>query len=411
MTNISDVGQRRIKRMKNKTINVFTVAVLLIAHASFIFANEKLNEYLKKAIEDTDVQQVRSLLEKGADPNYRRMTGSMLETAVQDHVQDTDEGAEIVDLLIKAGADVNVNKGAALSWAVGWRKVKTVESLIKAKANVNIDTPIIRVVTKDRLLPYDSNDIKLLKMLLDAGSDPNIVPKNGTPPILTLVQNGVYFSERSNQEGIYLYQQKQAIEACEASKEMVKILAAAKANLNVSDGVYTPLSYCIEKGKKDWVELLTKLGADEKAKVSIENIQSKQVSDSNRVPKDVKVVFNITLQKKVYKPGESFPVTLEFLTGEASSLSLNLNQNTVSFLLFRPSGKECFQKKFYSGMSMVGMGRNDNYETHLDLKDQINVSKGHYKLQFIYGDTDGVVKKAGEYHGVIRSNQVDFDVE
>ncbi len=403
--------------MKNKTINIFTVAVLLVAHASFIFANEKLNEYLRQAIKDTDVQQVKSLLQKGADPNYRRgdYDDPMILTAVQSERTESEKGIQIVDLLIEAKADVNA-KGSvgwsAISIAASWAHVKTLQHLIKAKANVNIkddsgSTPLVNVISKNRALPYDSNDVNLVKMLIEAGADPNLVPKNGAPPILTLVQSGVYFSERANQVGIYLYEQKQAIEACEASKEMVKILAAAKVNLNISDGVYTPLGYCIEKGRKDWVELLSKLGADANVKVNIEDIQPK----AEKKVTGNKVVFNVALQKKVYKSDESFPVTLEFLTGSVSSMSLNLNQNTVSFSIFRPSGKECFQKNFFSGMTMVGMGAEDNYEAHLDLQNQISLSKGHYQIQFTYGDTNSVIKKVGESQGVMRSNKVDFDVE
>ena len=86
------------------------------------------NARLIEAISDNNVDDVKILLDKGADPNARGIVRSALRIAI-----DLDN-LEIAELLVDAGAK---NEGAELIKAIEERGVEAVKELLKAGANPN----------------------------------------------------------------------------------------------------------------------------------------------------------------------------------------------------------------------------------------------------------------------------------
>ena len=120
--------------------SVISISVLLVASLALIptFAAErekKPAESLHQAVVDGDIEQVKSLISKGADINSRnRMDWTPLHTAIQNRQQ------AVIELLIATGADVNAkdNSGRTpLLVAVNTGQKDVVALLITKVADVN----------------------------------------------------------------------------------------------------------------------------------------------------------------------------------------------------------------------------------------------------------------------------------
>jgi hypothetical protein len=191
------------------------------------------DEPLHRAIQYGDVNEVRGLIEEGADVNakdgsdriplgYAAEKGSM----------------EIVELLISAGADVNGcghDDLVPFVWASETGHIEIAKLLILEGTDVNVrdnggSTCLIWAAWKGRT--------ELAEMLIDRGADVNSTDHNGGTALHDAVRGG--------------------------HKEMVELLIAKNADVNaesVNDG--TPLDLAIGRANEEMADLLRKYGAIE----------------------------------------------------------------------------------------------------------------------------------------------------
>ncbi len=126
-------------------------------------------EALIEAAEHGDLESVRFLLEKGADPNGAVLgDGSPLIAAAGKGSQD------IVELLLEKGARLDLavpGDGSPLIAAAAAGRVAVVQQLLAAGATVDLvvpgdENPLIQASANGRL--------EVVRILLDAGADPNM---------------------------------------------------------------------------------------------------------------------------------------------------------------------------------------------------------------------------------------------
>lgn len=225
------------------------------AITSTALADEALNKELLNAVYMADVPKINDLLKKGADANARENDRSILGWASQSY----DNG--VVEALLAAKADPNNYDGVGhtpLMRAIETQQVKNVESLIKAKANVNLKT-------KDGsktvlMMAVDSRKPEIVKAVIDAGADVKAVTAEGESPVLMAAQEG-----------------------SSDSMEIIKILGAAKASMDTANAAYTPLSYAVNQGNAELVKVLLAAGANPNAKDKMGRTPLMQALDSKEV--------------------------------------------------------------------------------------------------------------------------------
>ena len=150
------------------------VGALVLLSCLFVSAAQKeLNEKLIVAVKSSDAQQVRSLLQQGADPKDIRRdedTGLQLESALQ-----LSPTAEITQLLLDAGADPNYSGGNAPPPLMDTKSIAQMIVLLKGGADPNAHFMATTV-----LMQVNSLDEAVL--LLNAGANP-LGPHDLSDPI------------------------------------------------------------------------------------------------------------------------------------------------------------------------------------------------------------------------------------
>jgi len=217
---------------------------------------------LHKAAADSDIDQVKSLLSRGADVNaedeeektplhYAAQTGKM----------------EVVQLLVEAGADVNAmgkNDWPPLCIAAENNHIAVAEYLIAHGANVNPDnewTPLQQA-------PYSSS-VEMVEMLIAKGADINAgegywtalhgaADKERRDIAELLIQKGANVNakdERGYPPLYYAIQNK--------NLDTTKLLIDRGADIQIKDlKGYTPLHWSPKEESKEIAELLIARGAD-----------------------------------------------------------------------------------------------------------------------------------------------------
>jgi len=159
----------------------FLLVSVIATHAGRSHAKNSATDRLKivsEAMEASDITEIRSLIERGADVNVRSVNGKTSLFIASERGYN-----EIVKLLIQAKANVNtsVEGFTPLLIAVQQGHSEIVKLLIEKKANINASN-------LEGLTPlYDASAwgrVEIVKMLIDAQADVNIVNKSsGLTPL------------------------------------------------------------------------------------------------------------------------------------------------------------------------------------------------------------------------------------
>jgi ankyrin repeat protein len=248
-----------------KRLHILLTALLVLTTDAV-----QANEALRTAARIGDTEQVRALLEAGADPNAERRSYSPLMFAAGNgHV-------EMTRLLLARGAAVDHrdhNGDRALLWAAERGHVETVRMLLAAGAAVQSDddpyqrTPLMRAAGYAR--------VEVVRVLLAAGADArrrdhtddtalHQAATSGNPEIITMLLAAGGDPDIGDR---ILRRRPIHLAATYGRIEAVRLLAATGAALNARDHEgRTALWTAASRGHAAVVELLLVAGADDDAR-------------------------------------------------------------------------------------------------------------------------------------------------
>lgn len=135
------------------------------------------------AIYRKNYKEISSLLAQGVDVNLLDADGR---TGLMHAVLDSDADAQMVQFLVKAGANVHWHDGGqkwtALHFAARDNKYEIVKTLIQAGAEIDAvdsfgNTPLWRATMECR------GDYSVIRLLLNNGADPSRKNNSGNSPI------------------------------------------------------------------------------------------------------------------------------------------------------------------------------------------------------------------------------------
>lgn len=182
------------------------------------------------AIGKGDLEKVKELVEK--DPTLVNSQGNLKVLPLNEAISKSK--ADIIDYLLKKGADVNLEGlgGTALHVAVNSDSAKIIPELMRKGADLkatdnNRETPLHKV----------KENVKIAKYLLKKGAEIDAKGKQGYTPLM----RQMYWSGRT---------------------EMIEVLLGHGADINTenNDGE-TLVHQALKYGKEDYYELLLKKGA------------------------------------------------------------------------------------------------------------------------------------------------------
>jgi ankyrin repeat protein len=230
---------------------------------------------LIKAIEEGRMDDVRSLIAKGADVNDTTQNGltALMQAAMGSAY--LPDNAAVVKMLLekKARVDAQDKRGqTALHHAIAEGKPDAANVLLDAKANLNIKdaagmTPLLAAIEYGRS--------PILKTLLDRGADIEIADVNGTTPLMRASEGTAYmpnnapFVQALLDKGAKIETQdnqgRTALNRAviEGKIDAARMLLDKKANVNVrANNGATPLFNAVTYGHQPIVQLLIERGAD-----------------------------------------------------------------------------------------------------------------------------------------------------
>lgn len=234
-----------------------------------------------------DVEAVRRLLEQGAPPD-RTSGRTPLAAALalkKDGAGELDrkgeERLEIMRLLLTAGANVNRNTGGgtALESAAYFVDLEAVRLLLEAGADPNLAdrwglTPLLASLT---VIPREEDgQLELIRLLLARGADVNVVRRmNGSTPLFDAVQRGgtgtkltelllSYGADPNARDGTGAIALGYAVQGVHrpSAADMVLVLVKAGADVNARDRAGRSIAViAASTGNQAMLPLLGKLGA------------------------------------------------------------------------------------------------------------------------------------------------------
>jgi ankyrin repeat protein len=228
------------------------------------------------AIDEGDIDRVKTLLRLGANANERGMRG---ETALM--MAATRGCVDVARALLKNGADVEATCSAgvtALMSAASARQGKMVKLLLDKGALPNRKGPLdhtpLLLAVMGRPGQFRGNDMDLVLVvtaLVKKGADVNardqrgfavlwFALKEGNEQVIQiLLDNGAKVNTAICEEG--LTPLMQAVQMCRPS--IVKMLLAKGSDVNAKKGNMTPLTLAKARKSMELIQLLKKAGATE----------------------------------------------------------------------------------------------------------------------------------------------------
>jgi ankyrin repeat protein len=187
---------------------------------------------LEQAVENSNLEIVRTLLLAGASTNVKNPSGRTALMYLRE-----DATPDLIRELISGGAKVNSNDnsgGTALMNAAVFCNPPVIRALLDAGATVELGdedgkTPLMYAA--------ENADEAVSKMLLDAGASINAKDKSGITALMSAAR--------------------------ESKPETAKLLLSFNADVNaISDEGWTALMFAVSQGSEDTVKVLLNAGAD-----------------------------------------------------------------------------------------------------------------------------------------------------
>ncbi|MBS0262902.1 MAG: ankyrin repeat domain-containing protein [Planctomycetes bacterium] len=202
-----------------------------------------LNRELMKAASSGKVPQVRELLKKGADLEWRD-PGDNGKTALTKAVV-LDRFA-VVKVLIEHGADVNYPDGSGrypVYFCVITRNIEMLNYLLERGGKKDVNRgPAPMLVS---LCDHGQGAAEMIPILIKAGADPNAFKGPVTPLIAAI-------------------QLDPKVRKPEIARSYVKALLANQANVNLKDKKgKSPLAWARQRGDQEIIEMLIQAGAQD----------------------------------------------------------------------------------------------------------------------------------------------------
>ena len=157
-----------------------TIAGLAFVGGSGGFTSDQLKKFLK-ACQRGDVYDVLQYIKNGADPNSRHHLGW---AAL--HVAAMNGNGEVVEQLIKAGADVNLPEDYTNIYQTAQEKrMHSIDVMVSRQADFSDDLNLRANFRGCTALHYAvlADDIGVISVLLDAGADPLRANEYGRTPL------------------------------------------------------------------------------------------------------------------------------------------------------------------------------------------------------------------------------------
>ena len=211
-------------------------------------------------------QKISEALAKGADVNAKVFVNKYEQDVTPLMAAARDNSVEAVNVLIKAGADVNARRKdgiSALGLAAAFNTPDVVEALLKAGAK-NKEAPLVQ---------FNNLSAKNVAVLLKYGTNPNVrLGANGLTALMSVLNAANSSNERN-------------------TVETAKMLINAGADINAkSSGGYTALWFAARRSLVEIVKLLIKNGADVNA--SAESVTVLDTSAMYSTPETVKILID-----------------------------------------------------------------------------------------------------------------------
>lgn len=229
--------------MKSKQL-LFFLTFILISNSIFAIQEKpSANELLFDGVRHQSIKEIKKALKLGADINS---ADSNLDTPL--HRAAFRNNVKIMKFLLKNGANIEARGQLGytpLGFAAKARRFDAVKLLIEKGANVNSpardgSTPIfgpsvaLPYINEEDKKSQQDNDVKIIKILLNVGADPNIkTKKSGFTPLHMAA----------------MFDHTRAIEA---------LLENPKIKILKDENGETPLQTAIRLNKKEAIKTLIK---------------------------------------------------------------------------------------------------------------------------------------------------------